>query len=180
LSKAPPVQAHLVSLGKVTGAHGLQGAIKVRATAETATTDPEVITALGEVVVGGRSYGVLGAERFKNQVLLRLEGIRDRGQAQELVGLEVQGDRRRFPALPPGEYFWFQLLGLPVLNAGDGVLLGYLEEVIPTPAHDVYVVRLGEREVLLPAVVEVVVEINLQEGYVKVSPPAGLLEIYAD
>ena len=90
-------------------------------------------------------------------------------------GWQVQGDRRRFPALPPGEYYWFQVLGLPVVNVADGALLGYLDEIIPTPGHDVYVVRQGEREVLLPAVEDVIVEINLEEGVIKASPPEGLL-----
>ena len=60
------------------------------------------------------------------------------------MGLAVAGDRVRFPALPEGEYYWFQVLGLPVINVADGALLGYLEEIIPTPAHDVYVVRAGD------------------------------------
>ena len=70
-------------------------------------------------------------------------------------------------------------MGLPVLNAQDGALLGSLEEIIPTPGNDVYVVRQGERELLLPAVEEVVTEINLEEGWIKVAPPPGLLETYA-
>jgi 16S rRNA processing protein RimM len=164
----------------VAGAHGLRGAIKVRPDSGAATTDPEVFAALGEVVIGGRPYKVLEAGRLKNQVLLHLEGIQNRDQALYLVGQEVRGDRRCFPPLPPGEYYWFQLLGLPVMTAVDGVLLGHLEEIIPTAAHDVYVVRLGPREVLLPAVEEVIAEINLEEGYLKVTPPPGLLEAYAD
>ena len=50
----------------------------------------------------------------------------------------------------------------------------------PTGAHDVYVVRQGKREVLLPAVEEVIQEIDLHEGFVKVRPPEGLLDLYAD
>jgi 16S rRNA processing protein RimM len=85
------------------------------------------------------------------------------------------GDRRRFPPLPPGEYYWFQVLGLPVVNVADGARLGYLDHIIPTPGHDVYVVVEGEREVLLPAVEDVIVEINLEAGVIRVSPPEGLL-----
>jgi 16S rRNA processing protein RimM len=132
------------------------------------------------VVIGDRRYKVLQAGRLKNQVLLHLEGIATRSQAESLVGQEVLGERRHFPPLPPGEYYYFQLLGLPVLHAADGALLGYLEEIIPTPGHDVYVVRRERGEVLLPAVEEVILEINLEEGYLKVRPPAGLLETYAD
>jgi 16S rRNA processing protein RimM len=169
-----------LGLGRVARAHGIRGALLIRADAAAATTDPEVFIALEEVEIGGRLYRVLEAGRQKGQVLLRLAGVQTRNQAEELVGLEVRGEGSRFPALPPGEYYWFQLLGLPVLHAVDGSELGQLAEILPTPGHDVYVVRRGERELLLPAVEEVINEINLEEGWMKVTPPPGLLEAYAD
>ena len=180
MSSKPPHPEALIGLGQVSGAQGLQGAVKVRAEAEAATSDPEVFAALGEVWIGGRGYEVLKAGRHKNQVLLWLEGVDTRSRAEELAGLKVLGDRRRFPRLPPGEFYWFQVLGLSVVNEADGALLGYLDHIIPTPGHDVYVVRQGEREVLLPAVEEVIVEIDLEAGVIKVLPPPGLLETYAD
>jgi 16S rRNA processing protein RimM len=167
-------------MGRISGAHGLRGAVKVRPDARAATTDPEVFGALGEVTIGGRTYQILQADRLKNQVVLHLAGVDTRNGAEELVGQEVLGDRRRFPPLPPGEYYWFQLLGLPVYDAGDGALLGHLQEILPTPGHDVYVVVQDRREILLPAVEEVIVEINLAEGFIRVAPPQGLLEAYAD
>jgi 16S rRNA processing protein RimM len=165
----------LIGLGRISGAHGVKGAVKVRADAGAAATDPEVFAALGEVWIGGQGYQVLEAGRHRNQVLLWLAGVHTREQAEGLVGLEVQGDRQRFPELPPGEYYWFQVLGLPVVNLADGTRLGYLDHIIPTPGHDVYAVVEGEREVLLPAVEEVIVEVNLEEGVIKALPPAGLL-----
>jgi 16S rRNA processing protein RimM len=180
LSSGLKSQDYLIGLGAVSGAHGILGAIKVRATAAAATTDPAVFAALGELVIGGLGYRVLTAQRHKNQVLLLLDGVHTRAQAEALAGQEVKGDRRLFPPLPTGEYYWFQVLGLPVIDVADGRILGYLAEIIPTPAHDVYLVRRGDREILLPVVAEVIVEINLDEGYLKVSPPEGLLEAYAD
>jgi 16S rRNA processing protein RimM len=165
----------LIGLGRIAGAQGLRGAVKVRADAEAATTDPEVFAALGEVWIGGQGYAVLEAGRHKNQVILKLGGVDTRTRAAELVGRAVQGDRRRFPPLPPGEYYWFQVLGLPVVNVADGARLGYLDHIIPTPGHDVYVVVEGEREVLLPAVEDVIVEINLEAGVIRALPPEGLL-----
>jgi len=179
LSKEQDFPSHLIGLGRISGAHGLRGAVKVRPDAAAATTDPEVFAALGEVVIGGQTFAILQADRLKNQVLLRLAGVDTRSRAEQLAGRQVLGDRRRFPPLPPGEYYWFQLLGLPVYDAGDGALLGRLQEILPTPGHDVYVVVQGQRELLLPAVAEVVVEINLEEGFLKVAPTPGLLENYA-
>jgi len=175
LSSGTKAPGPLVGLGQVSGAHGIKGAVKVRADAQAATTDPEVFAALGEVWIDGRSYQVIQAGRYKNQVLLQLAGVVTRSQAEALAGLAVQGDRRRFPPLPPGEYYWFQVLGLPVINVADGARLGHLDHIIPTPGHDVYVVVEGKREVLLPAVEEVIVEINLEDGVIKAAPPEGLL-----
>ena len=180
MSSQAPDPGALIGLGQVSGAQGLKGAVKVRADAEAATTDPEVFAALGQVWIGGQGYQVIEAARHKNQVLLWLEGVHTRSRAEELAGLQVLGDRRRFPKLPPGEYYWFQVLGLPVVNETDGALLGYLDHIICTRGHDVYVVRQGEREVLLPAVEEVIVEINMDEGVIKALPPLGLLEADAD
>lgn len=179
MSKEQDFPPHLIGLGRISGAHGIRGAVKVRPDAAAATTDPEVFAALGEVVIGGQTYAILQADRLKNQVLLRLAGVDTRSRAKQLTGRQILGDRRRFPPLPPGEYYWFQLLGLPVYDAGDGALLGRLQEILPTPGHDVYVVVQGQRELLLPAVAEVVVEINLEEGFLKVAPTPGLLESYA-
>lgn len=165
----------LVGLGRISGAHGIRGAVKVGADAEASPAAPEVYTALGEICIGSKSYQVLEASPLKTQVILKLAGIDTRNQAEALVGQTVQGNRERFPPLPEGEFYWFQVLGLPVVNAADGALLGYLAEIIPTPAHDVYVVRDGEREMLLPAVEEVIVEIDLKEGVLKAAPPEGLL-----
>ncbi len=180
MSKGQDSPSHLIGLGRISGAHGIRGAVKVRPDAAAATTDPEVFLALAEVVIGGHKYNIEQADRLKNQVLLHLAGVDTRSRAEHLAGQEVLGDRRRFPQLPPGEYYWFQLLGLPVYDAGDGALLGHLQEILPTPGHDVYVVVEGCREVLFPAVEEVIVEINLAEGFIRVAPPQGLLEAYAD
>ncbi|MDI6852396.1 MAG: ribosome maturation factor RimM [Deltaproteobacteria bacterium] len=162
-------------MGKIVGAHGLKGALKIGAAAA-----PEVFLAVAEVDINGDRYAVIAAEPRKNQLLLRLEGIATRDQVEQLVGREIRGESSRFPPLPEGEYYWFQLEGLPVRHAESGELLGKLTEIISTPAHDVYVVHKGERELLLPAVEEVIIEINLDEGVIKALPPEGLLEIYAD
>jgi len=173
-------QPRLVPLGRVVGVHGLQGVLRVSTSGRIGDLDPETLAALGELLVGGERFRVLKASRGRGHVLVTLLGLDSREQAEDLVGREVQGEAHCFPPLPPGEYYWFQVLGLPVIHAEDGTVLGHLEEIWPTGAHDVYVVRQGKREVLLPAVEEVIREIDLTAGCIKVWPPAGLLDIYAD
>ncbi len=180
MNKGESSPVRLIGLGRVVAVHGLRGALKIGSGQAAAPPDPGVLAALGEVEIAGSRYLIRGVAPQKRHLLLSLEGINTREQAEPLVGQEVQGEASRFPPLPPGEYYWFQLLGLPVYHAGDGSLLGNLAEIIPTPGHDVYVVRQGQREILLPAVEEVILEINLEEGWIKVLPPAGLMEGDAD
>ena len=157
----------LVPLGRVVGVHGLKGMVRVGISGQSADFDPQTFAALGEILVGGERFQVIKAARGRGHVLVRLAGIDSREQAESLVGREVQGEARRFPELPAGEYYWFQVLGR-------------LEEIWPTGAHDVYVVRQGRREVLLPAVEGIIQEIDLNAGCLKVWPPEGLLDLYAD
>jgi len=180
LSSESQSQTRLVPLGRVVGAHGLKGMVRVGTTRRSADLDPATFAALGEILVGGERFRVKRAVRGRGHILLRLAGIDTREAAENLVGRDVQGEAHRFPELPEGEYYYFQLLGLPVVHARDGTVLGYLEEIWSTGAHDVYVVRQGKREVLLPAVEEVIQEIDLKAGRLKVWPPEGLLELYAD
>lgn len=175
MSRASKTRSRLIRLGKVAGVHGLQGALKVGNAAA-----PEIFLAVGEVEIGGARFRVAGATPKKRQVLLRLHGVDTRERAELLIGQEVKGECQRLPPLPEGEYYWFQLQGLSVRHAEDDSHLGELTQIIPTPAHDVYVVEKDGREVLFPALEEVIVHIDLDEGVIKVLPPPGLLETYAD
>ena len=165
-------------LGQVVGVHGLKGMVRVGIPGRSADFDPATFVALGEFLVGGERFQVIKAARGRGHVLVKLQGIDSREQAEPLVGREVEGEAQRFPELPPGEYYWFQVLGLPVVHAGDGTVIGVLTEIWPTGAHDIYVVRQGKREVLLPAVEGVIQEIDLACGCLKVWPPEGLLDLY--
>lgn len=163
-------------LGTVVGAHGIRGTLKVG----TLEPQPEVFEAVGEVMIGPHRHRVLKAREGRRAVLLDVEGIRTREEAEALRGQEVTAEAARFPPLPPGEYYHFQLLGLTVELAETGEVLGELTDILVTPAHDVYVVRQGSREILLPALEEVVLEVDPAGGRMKVKPPPGLLDIYAD
>jgi 16S rRNA processing protein RimM len=77
-------------------------------------------------------------------------------------------------ALPPGEFYWYQLLGLRV-KTESGNFLGTLEEIMPTGSNDVFVVRRDAQEVLIPATDEVVVQVDLQEKVMVIRPLKGLL-----
>ena len=102
-----------------------------------------------------------------------LAGVTTRSQAEALVGAEVVVARRELPPLAPGTHYWTDLIGLAVHDADKGCI-GRVVSIIPTGGSDVYVVRDGQRETLIPAVASMVLEIDLETKIMRVDLPEGL------
>jgi 16S rRNA processing protein RimM len=153
-------------LGRITGVHGLKGEVKALA----AVDDLETLAALGVLELDGDSYDLLAARFQKKHLLLSLAGVHTREQAHKLVGKDIWIDPARLPRLPVGEFYWFEILGLSVYRADTGCYVGKIKAVMPTPAHDVYVVQEKEREYLVPAVAEVILSIDPDQGRLIIAP----------
>ncbi len=164
-------------VGRVTRPHGLRGELRV----EIITAYPE---RLGEhacfylaypdspdVV---QRYTVLGMRFHKKALLLQLEGCEDRNRAEEFRGMLVQIPVEDAVTLEEGEYYLFQLDDVRV-ETDDGEWLGQVVEVIETGANDVYVVRGPRGEVLLPAIEQVVLSLDLEARLMVVHLMPGLL-----
>jgi 16S rRNA processing protein RimM len=169
----------VIPVGKIVGAHGLNGTSKVYSYAE-ATDYYEAGNRVNLADRAGNRTGYV-IKWFKPHaklILLALEGVTSRDQAEQLIGSEILVEKYRFPKLENGAYYWFELIGLTVSTTG-GRYLGRLESIIPTGSNDVYVVRNpaeteGGNEVLIPALESVVVEIDLDEKIMRVELPEGL------
>ena len=162
-------------IGVVTSTHGIRGEARVFPT----TQDPERFRDLKEVILDtGRERRILPVEgvRFqKNMVLLKFAGI----DTPEEMALYRNGDllvpRDQGIPLEEGEYYVADLLGLSVYAQGE--LLGRLKEVLPTGANDVYVVESDTYgEVLIPAIRQCILEVDLDRGRMEVRLLEGLLE----
>jgi 16S rRNA processing protein RimM len=165
-----------VRIGRVSASHGLHGALRVR------TDDPDstILTALGRLFVetaqGRREFALsrasaLGAGQFR----VVLEGIEDADAAQALKGCAVMAAVADLPPLKEGEFYYFQLVGAEVMLT-DGRRLGAIAEIFSTGAHDVWVVRDGGREVLVPVIADVVKAMDLGARRVTIEPLPGLLD----
>lgn len=164
---APPVR--LVSMGRVLGAHGIRGALRVRSEADP----PEGLLDYAEwwllrpPSVPLRVHPVAG-DLATAGLLVQLEGIDDRDAAEALKGAEVAVDRALLPPLPDGEYYWTDLEGLAVVTL-DGVALGRIAHLVDYGAHPLMVIRDGSRERLVPFVTGHPVEsVDLAAGIVRV------------
>jgi 16S rRNA processing protein RimM len=154
-SSIEPTSARAVALGRVVGAHGLRGGLRVRYFAE----GPENLLAVSRVALG-QSEADPDPETFDvrsvaagraGELRLELVGVRTREEALALGGRLVLVSPGELRPLGPGEYYGYQLLGCRV-ESEDGVVLGTLREIWETGASDVLVVEdgLGRRH-LLPA-----------------------------
>jgi 16S rRNA processing protein RimM len=158
-------------IGKVVKAHGLKGHLKVLPYGETFSTlsAEEKITAN---LPDGTSLTLTVAEISPHQktFLLISREIGTVEEAHRLVGAELCVPESRLPPTAPDEFYWYQLIGLEVVNT-EGQQLGTLEEIIETGSNDVYVVRRGREEILVPAIEEVVRDVDLQRRLMTVDLP---------
>ncbi|HEU5195308.1 MAG TPA: ribosome maturation factor RimM [Methylomirabilota bacterium] len=169
----------LVVIGEVTRPHGVRGAVRV-----TLQTDrPERFDALRECVLWDPASDARTPARIRSvqhqgddAVLLSLAGCETPEDARALVGRLIALPREQALPAPPGRAYPWQLAGCRV-ELEDGRVVGELIAVEPSPGHDLWVVRGPEREHLIPAVPEIIWEVDLQARRVVIRPPEGLLEI---
>jgi len=154
----------LVTLGHVTGAHGLQGWIKVHSDTmprENIATYSRLLLNQGQ---GWQSWKLSTGRRQGKNVVLKLKGCNDRDQAEALAGAKIAIHRDQLPELDsPDDFYWTDLQGLEV-ETSEGVALGTIDHLFETGSNDVMVVK-GERERLLPFIWDqVVLEVDLEGG----------------
>ncbi len=177
-----------LKVGKVTGAHGIRGWVKVYA-----FTDPvENFLSLGQwCLEGGERLTFDGGKRQGKGLVAHITGVDDRSSAERFRGAEILAPAAALPGLDAGEYYWRELVGLEVwcrdrdVAAPEGaeqsgtapqqaVLLGIVSHLIETGANDVLVIKpcagsVDERERLVPYLPDDVVS--------AVDPAAGRIEV---
>ena len=154
----------LIEIGHIISAHGVKGQLKVYSNTSPRenilTYSPWVIEQAGE----RRNFSATGILQGKN-VIVQLEGISDRNQANELVGARILIEPDQLPELEQGEFYWSQLIGLNVVST-EHQAFGSVDQMMETGANDVMVVQ-GDRERLIPFVMdEVVKQVDLDKGQI--------------
>ena len=170
-------------LGRVLGAHGLRGQVRVRYFGD----GPENILGVPRLALAEPERGIDGpaAEEFEveggaagrpGEVRLALRGIANRDAAQELKGRLVTGDVEHLSPLPEGEFYWYELIGCRVQATG-GRTIGTVKEIWETGAHDVLVVeREDGRSCLVPTARALMKEVDIEAGRIVVEDLPGLFD----
>lgn len=164
----------MLSVGKIVSAHGVAGAVKVAANALSDDFFFEGRRILLDNGKSGDLFTVTASQRAGRFWIIRLSGVTDRDMAETLSGRAVMAPRSSLPALEDGEYYWADIIGLPVVTV-SGEPLGKVDSIIETGANDVYVVKDDSgREILLPALDWVIIKVDLAGNLMTVDPPEGL------
>ncbi|GAB4397281.1 MAG: ribosome maturation factor RimM [Anaerolineales bacterium] len=167
---APPTY---VAVGQLLRPHGVRGEMRMA----ILTDFPERLQPGTRVFLGEdyRPVKLLSVRPHQELLLVAFEGYPDRTAVEELRSEMVFVLSSQIPPLPEGEYYQHQLLGLQVFTE-DGDLLGRLTEILETGANDVYVIQDdADREILLPALDETILEIDLPAGKMRVHLLPGLI-----
>ena len=171
-----PREGDLVEVGKVVRAQGVRGKLKVFSYRESVDDflSLEVLYLRDEA---GRIWAgdIERVQLHKNFALVKFKGIDSIDGATELVGRMALIPREALPALEEGEYYWFDLLGMEVVTE-EGVTLGRIDSILETGSNDVYVVHGGGGERLIPAIRDVVREVDTKRKRMTVRVIEGLFE----
>ena len=157
----------MLRVGVITSTHGVRGEVKVFPT----TDDAKRFKTLKKVILDGREPLELSIEQvkfFKNMVILKFKGYDNINDVETWRQRDLLITRDQAVELKEDEYFITDLIGLTVVNEEEAVL-GRVKDVLETGANDVYVVELtGGKELLLPAIKDCILNVDLEGGRMKV------------
>ena len=163
-------------IGQIVNTSGLKGLVKVNLFTDDITKIEEFDKVIIEKNKKQQEYEIEEVKYQKNQALIKFKGIDNIDEAEKLRNSYIKIHRDDEPELPEDTYYIVDLIGLEVFS-DEGNKLGVLKEVYPIPSgeHDIYVVDTGEKEMLLPAIGEVVVSIDIPNKKMIVHLLPGLI-----
>ena len=165
-----------LQVGVISSTHGVRGEVKVFPT----TDDVKRFKRLKEVILETGKEELLleieGVKFFKQFAILKFKGFDNINDIEKYKGKSLFVTRKNAVPLRRDEYFIADLQGLSVEDE-DGNLIGTLRDVMETGANDVYIVDMTDgREVLLPAIKECILDVDVEGGKIRVHMMDGLLD----
>jgi len=165
----------LFAFGEIVKTRGLNGCLKVLCYVET---KKDSFSKLKSVYIEKNSgqkdpFALKKIDASGNILFIELEEIKDVESAKALVGCKVFLPKDIMEKLPEGEYYWHDIIGLDVYSE-EGEYIGIIESVFPTGSNDVYVCRGEKREILLPAIADIIRKIDINRRVMTVKLLEGL------
>lgn len=160
--------------GEIVGTHGVRGEMRLYPWCDS----PAFLTKVKRLYLdkeGGSSLDVVSARVHGTMVLLKVKGVDDIPVAERLRGKTVYLDRKDVK-IEKGAYFIQDLMDCAVLDADDGHCYGTICDVSKTGANDVWHIKQESREVLIPAIPDVVIDVDIDAQRVLIRPLKGLFD----
>ncbi len=169
-------EAEWATIGQVVAPFGLRGELKVY----LLTDVPNRFAQLETIYLGPdhTPCRIVGVRPFKGEmILLRLQGVEDPTAADAMRRVALQIPLSQLAKLPPDSYYHHEILGLQVITL-KGQVVGKIVDIIETGGNDVYVIRGdgGGKDILIPAIKDVVKQVDLISQMMYIDPIQGLLD----
>lgn len=166
----------MLRVGVLVKPHGLAGEVKVYPT----TDEPGKFTSLKKVYIKTKNETLTlkidKAHTFKQFVIVHFEGLDKIEDIEPLIKKDLWIDREEAVELEENEYYIADLLGMQVVT-DEGTELGRIKDVLDTGANDVYIVQTDGGEVLLPAIRQCILKVDIEKDLMTVHLMDGLLEV---
>lgn len=167
---------NLLKVGIISSTHGIKGEVKVFPTTDDVQRFKKLKNVLLDSGKEKRNLKIQSVKFFKQFVILKFEEIDDINDVEKYKGSSLYVTRDQAVKLKKDEYFIADLIGLRVI-AEEEKLEGILKDVMETGANDVYVIELSNgRELLLPAIKECVLSVDIEKGEMQIRLLDGLLD----
>ncbi|MCI8661751.1 MAG: 16S rRNA processing protein RimM [Hungatella sp.] len=164
-------------VGVITSTHGVKGEVKVFPTTDDAGRFKQLKEVLLDTGKERIPMEIQQVKFFKNMVILKFKGFDSINDIEIYKGKDLLVTRDHAVKLGPDENFIVDLIGLKVMT-DEGEELGTLTDVIQTGANDVYEVTMeNKKTLLLPAIKQCILNVDLEEGKVLVHVMDGLMDL---
>lgn len=168
---------NMLRVGVISSTHGVRGEVKVFPTTDDAARFRDLKTVFLDTGKELQELEIAGVKFFKNMVILKFKGYDNINDIEKYRGKDLWITRDQAVPLGENENFVADLIGLTVVT-DEGERLGVMKDVMFTGANDVYVVeRENGKELLLPAIRDCILDVDLEAGVMKVHVLDGLLDL---
>ena len=163
-------------VGIISSTHGVRGEVKVFPTTDDVRRFKKLKCVILDTGKEERVLEIEGVRFFKQFAILKFKGIDNINDIEKYRGQSLYVTRENAVRLKKDEYFIADLIGISVQDE-NGSVFGTLQDVIETGANDVYQIAMNDgRELLLPAIKQCVLEVDVEAGFMKVHVMDGLLD----
>lgn len=153
-----------LTVGTIINTHGIKGEVKVKAY----TDDLSRFKKLKQAYIDNNEIIIAGCKLQPGKVILKIDGIDSIEDAQKLKNKNIEVKREDAAKLPKDSYYSADIIGCEVFDE-TGESLGNIDDIIYTGSNDVYWIK-GEKELLIPALKTIIIDINIQNKKIIIKP----------